>query len=126
MTSLVDSITRSNIPSIRQIALSNAIGGRGPVFVGSPTQVADTMEEWMDDTGIDGFNLSYAVFPEGFTDFIKLVVPELQHRGRYKAAYAPGTLRQKLTGRSSALLPPTHPGAQFRKIGTHACPEIHD
>lgn len=115
MTSLVDSIARSNTPSIREIALSNAIGGRGPVFVGSPTQVADLMEEWMDETGIDGFNLSYAVLPEGFTDFIMLVVPELQRRGRYKAAYAPGTLRQKLSGRSSAFLPLTHPGAQFRR-----------
>ena len=30
---------------------------------------------------------------EGFRDFIALIVPELQSRGRYKTAYRDGTLR---------------------------------
>ena len=33
--------------------------------------------------------------PETFADFVDLVVPELQRRGRYKRDYAPGTLREK-------------------------------
>ncbi len=34
-----------------------AIGGIGPLFVGSPSQVADRLSHWIDVTGIDGFNL---------------------------------------------------------------------
>ena len=48
-----------------------------------------------------------------FTDFIDLVIPELQRRGRYKTAYAPGTMRQKLFG-EGARLPSNHPAAAYR------------
>jgi len=43
------------------------------------------------------------------------VVPELQARGRYKTAYAPGTLREKLFG-EEATLPERHAGAGFRRV----------
>jgi alkanesulfonate monooxygenase len=62
---------------------------------------------------VDGFNLSYAVTPESYRDFVEFVVPELQKRGAYKTAYAPGTLRQKLSG-GGRLLPASHPAARFR------------
>ncbi|MBY0295721.1 MAG: LLM class flavin-dependent oxidoreductase [Methylobacterium sp.] len=101
--------------SIREIVQEGAIGGRGPVLIGSPQQVADGLEAWMDETGIDGFNLSFAVTPEGYGEFIDLVVPELQRRGRYKTAYAPGSLRQKVFGEARRLLPPSHPAARFRR-----------
>jgi alkanesulfonate monooxygenase SsuD/methylene tetrahydromethanopterin reductase-like flavin-dependent oxidoreductase (luciferase family) len=32
---------------------------------------------------VDGFNLAHAATPETFADFVDLVVPELQKRGRY-------------------------------------------
>ncbi|PIK73816.1 5,10-methylene tetrahydromethanopterin reductase, partial [Methylobacterium frigidaeris] len=98
-----------------EIVTHNAIGGRGPVLVGSAAQVADALEAWMDETDIDGFNLSYAVTPEGYGDFIDLVVPELQRRGRYKTAYAPGPLREKVFGTGRNLLPASHPAARFRR-----------
>ena len=72
------------------------------------------MEAWLGETGCDGFNLAYAVLPETFVDFVDLVVPELQRRGRYKRAYAPGTLRQKLYGGDARLAPP-HPAAAVRR-----------
>ncbi len=90
-----------------------AIGGIGPVIVGSPATVADQLEAWVDDTDIDGFNLCFVVRPETFVDVADLLVPELQRRGRYKRAYAPGTLREKLFGNGSRL-PPVHPAAGFR------------
>ena len=43
---------------------------------------------------------------------IDLVVPELQRRGAYKEAYAPGTLRQKLFGHDR--LGTAHPAARER------------
>jgi hypothetical protein len=45
-----------------------AIGGRGPLLIGAPEQIADAMISWVEATGIDGFNLAYAVTPESFED----------------------------------------------------------
>jgi len=100
--------------TVKELALHNAIGGRGPVFIGSPTAVANALEEWVDDTDIDGFNLSYAVTPEAYEDFADLIVPELQRRDRYKTHYATGTLREKLSAQGRRL-PDNHPGAAFRR-----------
>ncbi len=98
--------------TVREIAKHAAIGGRGPVVVGSAPEVADEMQAWVAETDIDGFNLAYALTPETFEDMVDLVVPELQERGVYKRDYAPGTLREKLYGR--ARLPAEHPAARFR------------
>ena len=101
--------------TVREIAAHAAIGGRGPVVVGSPRRVADEMQSWLAETGIDGFNLAYAVTPETFVDFVDLIVPELQTRGVYKTEYAPGTLREKLYGPGRARLPENHPAARVRR-----------
>ena len=68
----------------------------------------------MDETGVDGFNLAYAVTPGTFADMADLVVPELQSRGRYKRDYSPGTFREKLYGEGRSRLPATHPAARYR------------
>jgi alkanesulfonate monooxygenase len=99
--------------TVRELAEHVAIGGRGPLFVGSPAQIADTLTEWVEKTGIDGFNLAYAVTPESFEDFVDLVVPELQRRDVYKREYRPGSYREKLFGRGPHLAPP-HPAARCR------------
>ena len=99
--------------TVREVATFVALGGRGPVFVGSPAQVADQMESWIDETGIDGFNLAFAVSPGTFKDIVDRIVPELQTRQRYRSAYAEGTLREKLFGRG-ARLPSNHIGRQTR------------
>jgi alkanesulfonate monooxygenase len=41
-------------------------------------------------------------------------VPELTRRGRYKDAYATGTLREKLFGAGRARLTAEHPAARYR------------
>ncbi len=96
--------------TIREIAEHVRIGGDGPVFVGSPQTVADQLETWVDETGVDGFNLAAAVVPEAWTQIVDLLVPEMQKRGRYKTNYATGTLREKLGG--DARIAPTHPASQ--------------
>jgi FMN-dependent oxidoreductase (nitrilotriacetate monooxygenase family) len=100
--------------TVRELAEHVAIGGRGPLFVGSPEEIADTLIEWVETTGIDGFNLAYPVTPESFEDFVELVVPELTRRGVYKREYRPGTLREKLFPARGARLTPPHPAASFR------------
>jgi len=99
---------------IRDIAEFGGIGGRGPVFVGSARTIADRMEKWMEISDVDGFNLAYAVYPETFVDFVRLVVPELQSRGRFKTAYREGTLREKLFGEGPRLARP-HQAAGYRR-----------
>jgi len=37
------------------------IGGLGPRTVGSAAEVADHMQEWIDYSDVDGFNLAYAI-----------------------------------------------------------------
>jgi FMN-dependent oxidoreductase (nitrilotriacetate monooxygenase family) len=93
--------------SVREAAEFIGLGGRGPVIVGSPAQVADELERWVEATGIDGFNLTYALAHETMRDVVELIVPELQRRGRYATEYTPGALRHKLFGRG-ARLPARH------------------
>ena len=106
--------------TVSEIARHAAIGGRGPVIVGSYTDVADEFEAWVAETDVDGFNLAYALTPETFTDIVDLVVPELQTRGVYKRDYAPGTLREKLFGSGHARLPSSHPAARVRRVSVTA------
>ena len=122
MTSALEAFTIADpnrVWTVREIAKHAAIGGRGPVVAGSPAEVADEMEAWVDEADLDGFNLAYAVTPETFEDMVDLVVPELQRRGRYKRNYAPGTLREKLYGEGRARLPANHPAAGFRVSQPH-------
>lgn len=100
--------------TIAEVARHNAIGGKGPVFIGSPEEVADALQDWMAATDIDGFNLSHALLPGSHADFIELVVPVLRRRGVFKQQYQDGTLREKLYGTGHALLAAPHPAAHHR------------
>ncbi|WP_417508505.1 LLM class flavin-dependent oxidoreductase [Microbacterium sp.] len=97
---------------VRDIARLGNIGGLGPRVVGSPEEVADFLQDWVEETDVDGFNLAYAITPGTFEDIVKFIVPELQRRGVYQTEYTPGTLRQKLHGRGDRL-PDEHRGAGF-------------
>jgi hypothetical protein len=102
--------------TVRDIAEWGAIGGQGTKIVGSPATVADTLQSLVEETGVDGFNLAYAVTPGSFEDVVEFVVPELQRRGAYPLEYAPGTLRNKLFGAGDRL-PEDHRGARYRVGG---------
>jgi long-chain alkane monooxygenase len=102
--------------AVRDIAEWGEIGGMGPRIVGSGLHVADTLQEWVEETDVDGFNLAYAITPGSFADFIEYVVPVLTARGAYQSAYARGSLRHKLLGRGDRL-PEEHRGASYRVGG---------
>ncbi|BAN49869.1 LLM class flavin-dependent oxidoreductase [Metapseudomonas resinovorans] len=97
-----------------EIADYCALGGDGPLLVGSPKTVADELEAWVEETDVDGFNLSSIVAPETFVDIVDLLVPELQARGLFKREYEEGSLRHKLFGAGDRLAEP-HPAARLRK-----------
>lgn len=101
--------------TVDELAKWGGIGGVGPVFVGSPNTIADILQEWVEETDVDGFNLAYAVTPESFEQAVDLLVPELQKRGVYPTAYKPGTLREKLFG-EGPYLPKRHPADAYRDI----------
>jgi hypothetical protein len=90
------------------------LGSRYPVISGDAPQVADQLQSWVAQTGVDGFNLTRTVVPECHEAFVDLVVPELQQRGAYKTAYDEGTLRHKLHGQGDRL-PARHAAAAFRR-----------
>ncbi len=109
--------------TVRELAEFGGIGGLGPVVVGSGESVADQLENWVEATGVDGFNLAYAVTPGTFRDVIDHVVPVLQARGEYPTTYAPGTLREKLfADRNGAgpLVPHNHAAARYRPASAAA------
>ena len=85
--------------TVDEVARHLAVGGRGPVAVGSGAEVADQMEAWIDETGADGLNLAYAVTPGTFAQVASLVVPELRRRGRMPEKPEPGMLRERLAWR---------------------------
>lgn len=99
--------------TIRQLAEWVGVGGFGPITVGSPTEVADKLIEWVEDTDVDGFNLAYAITPGTFEDIVEFIVPELQARGAYQNDYAEGTLRNKLFGAGDRVKD-SHRAANYR------------
>lgn len=98
----------------RKLLDQHALGGRYITLVGDPEQVADELEAWIAETGLDGFNLTRTVTPESYVDFIDLVIPVLQGRGSYKTAYAQGTLREKVFGQGPGL-PEGHAGFSYKR-----------
>lgn len=99
-----------------ELAQEVGLGGRGPVVVGSPGEVADELERWVDEADVDGFNLAYVTTPGTFIDFAHHVVPELRRRGRVPQRGERVTLRERLGG-AGPLLAPDHPGAAHRPPG---------
>jgi alkanesulfonate monooxygenase SsuD/methylene tetrahydromethanopterin reductase-like flavin-dependent oxidoreductase (luciferase family) len=81
--------------SIREIGRWYGARTEGDM-IGSPTEIADTMELWMDAGACDGFMVQATHVPGAFADFAAAVVPELQRRGRLRTQYEGATLRENL------------------------------
>ncbi|HMN78440.1 MAG TPA: LLM class flavin-dependent oxidoreductase [Burkholderiaceae bacterium] len=72
-------------------------GARGHwVVVGTPSTIADRMQEWFENEAADGFNVMPPVLPASLNDFVELVIPELQRRGLFRTEYEGRTLRENL------------------------------
>lgn len=86
---------RENL-TIRQL-YKRIAGSRGHrIIFGTPGEIADQLQEWFENDGADGFNLMFPYFPGSFTDFIDLVIPELQDRGLFRTEYEGTSLREHL------------------------------
>ncbi len=82
--------------SIRQLCENAVISDQHLEAVGSPTDVADAMEQWFTEGAADGFNILPAKLPRDIHAFVKLVVPELQRRCLFRTEYEAKTLRENL------------------------------
>ena len=105
-----------------------SLGGNGPILVGTPAQVADGLEAWVDEADVDGFNFAYAVFPQSFKDIIELLLPELKRRGMFWDDYdvPKGTYRENFYGTPGQKVPPAeHVASTFHwKAGVPAAEHV--
>lgn len=91
-----DIAERENLTTIRAV-YERIAGARGHrEIVGTPSQIADQLEEWFLNEAADGFNIMSPYFPGGFDDIVELVIPELQRRGLFRTEYESRTLRGNL------------------------------
>jgi len=91
---LIDLAQREGL-TVRQLA--QRVGGHaGLTMVGTPGEIADEMQEWLEGGACDGFNVMFPYVPAGLDDFVDLVVPELQRRGIFRREYEGRTLRENL------------------------------
>lgn len=93
---LIRQIADENNFSIRQLYQWVATARGHFTVVGTPESIVDTLQEWFEGEGADGFNILPPWLPTGLTDFVDLVIPELQRRGLFRTQYEGRTLRENL------------------------------
>ena len=65
-------------------------------LIGTPSDIADSLQEWFENDCADGFNIMPPFTPGGLTDFVDYVVPELQRRNLFRTHYEGSMLRDHL------------------------------
>ncbi|WP_428492076.1 LLM class flavin-dependent oxidoreductase [Rhodopila sp.] len=92
---LLEAARRDNL-TMWELCLLNA-GPRGHLLtIGTPADIVDVMEHWFRNGACDGFNVMPAFLPGSLTDFVDMVIPELQRRDLFRTAYEGKTLRENL------------------------------
>ena len=93
-TDRIKKLAKDENLTLRQMALRSTTPK--PAFIGTPTQVADSMEAWFEAGAADGFMMNSAVLPDGFNNFVDQVLPILKERGLFRVEYEAGTLHGNL------------------------------
>lgn len=93
---LIRQIADENNFTIRQLYQWVASARGHFTVIGTPQTIADTLQDWFENEGADGFNILPPWLPTGLNDFVDLVIPELQRRGLFRTAYEGKTLRENL------------------------------
>jgi FMN-dependent oxidoreductase (nitrilotriacetate monooxygenase family) len=83
--------------TLREMAMRHGQSVGFPQLVGTPAQVVDQLEDYYERAGGDGFMLTMAYAPGAVEEFVAMVVPELQRRGRLRRDYRGATLREILS-----------------------------
>jgi FMN-dependent oxidoreductase (nitrilotriacetate monooxygenase family) len=80
--------------TLREVALNSTTPRNA--FIGTASEIADTMEQWFAAGAADGFMLDCPVLPTGKSEFVDEVVPILVERGLFRREYEAETLRENL------------------------------
>lgn len=94
--SLHQNMAKREKMTVRELYKFMAGSGGSYQIIGTPADVADTMQEWFEAGAADGFNVCPPYKPGSVADFADLVVPELQRRGLFKTEYHGATFRERL------------------------------
>lgn len=95
--------------TMEEVAEFSGLGSTSPIVVGTPEQVADELQYWFEEVGVDGFNLKEIVRPDTLRDFVELVVPVLRERGLLREEYEGETLRENMLGAGNDKIAADHP-----------------
>lgn len=104
-----------NLPWTKQrIVEYLSVGGLQAKVIGGPETAADELESWVEQTGVDGFNLAHITNPGTFEDIIEYLIPELQRRGVFRTGVdKEGATAREVFG-GNARLPSDHPGSRYK------------
>jgi FMN-dependent oxidoreductase (nitrilotriacetate monooxygenase family) len=86
---------RSGIP-LSELGRRYGAGRMADGFTGSPADIADAMQRWLEAGACDGFMVRATYMPGGLDAFVRLAIPELQRRGLFRTGYSGATLRDTL------------------------------
>ncbi|CAN7386678.1 hypothetical protein [Caulobacter sp. LjRoot300] len=104
--------------TLRQVALRFATP-RGDL-VGTPEQIADKFELWLDSRASDGFVIGESL-PGQFQLLVEQVIPLLQKRGIFRDDYEGATFRESLGSTSRPIVSRCRsPAAPSPEIAGHA------
>lgn len=103
----------------KYVADQITVGGLGPVFYGTADEVADEIERWVDISGVNGFNFTYAISPGTFEDIVDKLIPVLRQRGLAWDDYPKEglTFRENVfgsEGEDPSFVRPSHPAYKLR------------
>ena len=93
-TDRIKQVAKEESLTLREMALRSTTPRNE--FIGTPTQVANSMQRWFENGAADGFMLVPSVLPQGFNDFVEHVLPILKERGLFRTEYEADTLRGNL------------------------------
>lgn len=93
-TDRIKRVAREKDQTLREVALEETT--RRTEFIGTPEQIADRIEHWVDSGAADGFVLGFQVSAIGWQDFDQHVLPILEQRGRHSRDQIGDTLRDHL------------------------------
>ncbi|KAF2108487.1 luciferase-like domain-containing protein [Lophiotrema nucula] len=107
----------------RRLGMCMALGGLHPCPVGTAAEVADVIQDWIDEADIDGCNIGNVTNPGSWEDMVDLLVPELQRRGLMWEDYAKlgGTFRENLLGSKQLRDDPYGSSFSWKEAGASDC-----
>lgn len=82
--------------TVREAAQIYGTSMAAPIAAGTPADVAEQMESYIDEGDCNGFMMLATDVPGCFNDMPELLVPELQRRDRFRHSYPGTTLRESL------------------------------